>query len=120
MIAADHHLADLDKTLPRLAELLDPLCIAGLFEEAHPRLGHVEARSHYVRYKPGTNCLVAYEFLTPSGPAIGYAKTVRRDDIDKIAKMVGAGAASFGADLALTLLPNDPKVNALRRFRGDS
>lgn len=116
MTGADRLLADRDRDLPRLAEVLDPMGVADHLASAAPAVGVASAEALYVRYKPATNCLVSYRFHTTTGPVVGYVKTVRRGSEGKIEKMALLGAVVIHPDLAIALLPNDVDLPALKRF----
>jgi hypothetical protein len=113
----DADLARRDPDIPGLATVLDPeAMLAFLRPEV---LDLVSLVPTYVRYKPGTNCLVAYRLTTMTGDEIRYAKAFRRSDVGKLQKlaegnlqlgrqMVGvATAASDGEVKAMSLLADD-------------
>jgi hypothetical protein len=63
----DRALAARDPALPGLALLLDDAAVATALRERLPEARVRAARSTYIRYKPGTNCLVAFELDTAEG-----------------------------------------------------
>ena len=70
----DASLARRDTSLPGLARLLDPDAFLAALRTHLPGVDLRGARSTYVRYKPGTNCLSAYQ-LDVSGEMVDvYAK----------------------------------------------
>jgi aminoglycoside phosphotransferase (APT) family kinase protein len=60
----DADLVARDPALPGLATLLDSTALAELLRRARPEFDQAELQPIYVRYKPGTRCLVAYHFDT--------------------------------------------------------
>lgn len=83
---ADAELARRDPAIPGMALVLDPEALAGRLRAARPRGGVVSARATYVRYKPGTSCLVGYLLEGPWGSEAALAKAYRRGDGAKLAK----------------------------------
>lgn len=107
---ADAALAHRDRALPGLAVVLDPEAVldrSGLAERG-PRA--VDAEATYVRYKPGTSCVVGYRLVTDAGPVLAYAKAYHPGDTAKLGKArqkevpdpaVGWGVVTDHADTVL-------------------
>ncbi|HET9493642.1 MAG TPA: phosphotransferase [Chloroflexia bacterium] len=126
----DADLARRDPTLPGLATLLDPDAFAGALRAALPDAGVLSAAPTYVRYKPGTNCLVAYTANLAGGTVDLYAVAYRRDDPDRLAKPVerpSAPALQGGGALpgqlvlrdeatVVSFFPNDGGLRTLSRL----
>src|SRR4051794_3279027 len=83
---ADTDLVRRDSALPGLATLLDPDAFAAALCRAVPGLGVEGGRITYVRYKPGTSCLVGYRLATAGKVVIVAAAAFRSDAADKLAK----------------------------------
>src|SRR5919197_2793009 len=66
---ADAELVERDAALPGLAMLLYADVFLELLKTAAPRVPLSAARPVYVRYKPGTSCLVSYE-VTAAGAQV--------------------------------------------------
>src|SRR5688500_15720912 len=60
---ADAQLAPRDRDLPQLATLLDADALRSAIQSCLPQVRLRSATPTYVRYKPGTNCLVAFELI---------------------------------------------------------
>ena len=75
----DRVLVERDAALPGLATVLDPEALVIAVQRAFPQIQIDAAYSTYVRYKPGTNCLVAYE-LTIAGRRLGAYATAHGTD----------------------------------------
>jgi aminoglycoside phosphotransferase (APT) family kinase protein len=120
---ADGDLVARDPGLPGLATLLDPDAFLEAVRQAAPGARLERARPRYVRYKRGTNCLVAYRLEGQGAPIDVYAKAHGRDapvKLDKAAERRGAvgalGCSRFAiADrgLVVSVFPNDSKLAAL-------
>jgi len=126
MRAEDRALAAADPALPGLPLVLDDDALAGALREAVPDAGIRAARGTYVRYKPGTNCLVGLELETASGTHRGYARCEPPEDRPKLEKVVRTakvpGSAGFAGVLlapwsvAVLAFPNDRRLPALRKL----
>lgn len=122
---ADAALAARDEALPGLAILLDPDAFLEVLRKALPE-GRIErATPTYIRYKPGTNCLVAYRIDGDDGTEL-YAKVHGRDSDAKLRKATettavegGLGPGRFAieeAGIVVSVFPNDAKLRAIRRL----
>lgn len=83
---ADAAVARRDTAIPGLALVLDPEAIADRLRVARPATGPTSARVRYVRYKPGTSCLVGLELEVAGRWTPAFAKAYRCDDRTKLAK----------------------------------
>ncbi|WP_035985007.1 phosphotransferase [Leptolyngbya sp. KIOST-1] len=86
LCAADLALVERDRQLPGLATLLDDDAMLARLRSA----GYAAAAiaSTYLRYKPHTNCLVAYTVTSPGQhqPCCLYGKAYPLDRVEKLAK----------------------------------
>src|SRR5262245_9608618 len=83
---ADAELVARDRGLPGLATLLDPDAFLEAVRKAAPGTCLESARLRYVRYKHGTNCLVAYRLDGGGAPIDVYAKAHGLDAPEKLDK----------------------------------
>ena len=81
---ADADLVRRDSALPGLATLLDPEAFLATLRQAMPAVGGVAASITYVRYKPGTSCLVGYR-IQGDAPCDVAGAVVRTSARDKLA-----------------------------------
>lgn len=84
---ADREMAARDKALPQLAGLLDPQALPDRIRVCAPHLdvpSDIELRANYVRYKPGTNCLVGY--VDSRGNPWGHVVAYGHDTVAKLSK----------------------------------
>lgn len=126
---ADERLAARDRALGRgLRLLLDGEAFADALRRRLPDAGVDGAHATYVRYKPGTNCLVAYRIKVAGAEHDVYAKALNPGDR---AKLEGAvrGADVSGPlgpgrlvledeSVAVHFFPDDVKLKGLARFIG--
>jgi Ser/Thr protein kinase RdoA (MazF antagonist) len=124
---ADQDLAQRDQVVPGLSMVLDPEAFLVRARAIMPELAIESVRPTYVRYKPKTSCLVAYQSETADGPLDVWAKAlprdrfrrtsaknqsrVRRKALDDVATMLGV----FPDDLKLDSLPSLQHDGADRR-----
>jgi aminoglycoside phosphotransferase (APT) family kinase protein len=121
---ADADLARRDPTLPSLAVLLDPDAFAALLSSSIPSLAPMSVRPLYVRYKPGTRCLVAYEVCTPGGTVPVHANTyTAHRALDETAaagrgaRRGGTCAATIAAGgIVISVFPHDEALRSLARI----
>lgn len=119
-------LARRDGRLPGLEALLVGDRFAGLLRARLPELGVTRAERLYLRYKPRTNCLVAYRLATASGPLLVHGKAHRADGVEKFGKArqrqavegpQGPGIVVWeDLGMVLSFFPNDAKLRSLRRL----
>ena len=119
----DADLARRDSDIPGLGLLLDPTAFAEALRAALPDAGVGAAKARYVRYKPGTNCLVAYRIGFAGVETDVYAKAFRAGTRGKLRKArerlkphgsLGPGGTVLGdAVTAVFAFPNDYKLDTL-------
>src|SRR5439155_11413933 len=125
---ADSQLVQRDPAVPGLARLLDPDALRQTVQNLSPALDI--ANLNYVRYKPGTSCLVGFD-LTSDGqriPAWGLALNI--DDAEKfskaavskpIATALGDRPIACHDDRVLVgCFPLDPDLDQLPRLTDDA
>lgn len=123
---ADADLVARDAAVPGLATLLDPDAFLEAIAAASGRAPFERAVPRYLRYKAGTNCLVAYRLLGPGGEAEVHAKAHGRDapeKVDKSGERSGVPGPLGWSRLALpergivvAAFPNDDKLPVLERL----
>ena len=126
LAASDRSVVERDRALPGLRTLLDPDEFLAALRPYFPVLELRSARRTYLRYKPGVNCLAAYdleaagETLTVYGKAHGSDAAVKlaKDQIRKqIPSRFGPGHIVLeGQATTVRVFPNDSKLNALSRL----
>jgi hypothetical protein len=95
MTGADRALVAREPRLPGLAVLLDDDAFAELLATRLPHAGIRSAHATYVRYKPGTSCLVSYRVRTGAGERIVHARAERDDAAGRLRQLATlAGAPS--------------------------
>lgn len=124
--AADAALVRRDPALPGLATVLDPEALCARLRAALPDSEIEDVRATYVRYKPGTSCVVACRVRAGGTVATGYAKALAYGDQRKLAKAgrkaradgpEGPGAITLpDALVGFTFYPNDPDLPGLARM----
>lgn len=83
---ADAGLAERDPRLPGLAVVLDHEAVLERLAQVASGPPVVAAVATYVRYKPGTSCVVGYRLRTEVGEVLAYAKAFRPGDRAKLEK----------------------------------
>jgi aminoglycoside phosphotransferase (APT) family kinase protein len=114
---ADADLVAREPSLPGLATLLDADAFAELLRGLSPAFARAAIQATYVRYKPGTRCLVAFEVRGPGAPLGVYATAyepgrwaARRAD----ARGVLPGTVAIDARaIRITVFPADARLRAL-------
>jgi tRNA A-37 threonylcarbamoyl transferase component Bud32 len=112
-----------DSGLPGLAIVLDPEAFVGALQRSLPTADLGPARITYVKYKPGTNCLVGYR-LTVAGTVVDvHAKAYGANAAKKLQKAheqsgqpgaLGRGRIPLDdCQVVVSVFPNDAKVKAL-------
>lgn len=91
---ADAEIVHRDQAVPGLALVLDDDALTSCLRTARPELGLVTARATYVRYKPGTSCVVAYRFHMGGQEVLAFAKAYRQGEHAKVAKAQGKGGTA--------------------------
>ncbi|RKT46151.1 aminoglycoside phosphotransferase family protein [Thiocapsa rosea] len=107
----DRALAARDTALPGLGLVLDREAILDAVCMAWPDDGITSLETSYLRYKPGTNCLVGYRARTPRGPLRFHAKAFA-DARDAVRQAGKAAKAGTGAGICLI----EERRSLLRRF----
>ena len=69
----DAWLVEQDVNLPGLELLLDTSRFVQRIALCQPQQSITHGRAYYVRYKPGTSCLVAYQLVADGEPLWVYA-----------------------------------------------
>lgn len=115
----DAEVARRDRALPGLGVLLDPDAFAGALAQALPAIAILGARAVYVRYKPGTNCLVAYRVAVAGAEIDAYAKLHPVDALEKHDKMRQRGIVLAQPGATAFLFPGDGRLRVLRRLADD-
>jgi Ser/Thr protein kinase RdoA (MazF antagonist) len=120
---ADAAVAARDPTLPGLPLLLNPEAVADLLRQSVLSFGVLSVRPLYVRYKPGTRCLVAYEVRTPNGTLPVHANaysTLRAMDaaaasIHRAQDVVTPGRIVAAPGIVISVFPHDDTLPSLAR-----
>ena len=120
----DRDLVRRDAALPGLATVLDSTAMIDVLRRMRPDLGLGGSEITYVRYKPGTSCLVGYRVRLDGKDVLFGVQARRADREDKLGKAyakTGApgplGAGRFVIpDLALVIsvFPNDRRLPRLK------
>lgn len=123
---SDADIARRSPSLPGVAVLLDDEAFRERLQASLPGSALQRTTRRYVRLKPGTNLLVAYDGSSSAGPVALHAKAHRADAPEKMEKAgerrgaagrLGAGRLVW-PDLAVEvcLFPNDNKLRVLGRL----
>ncbi|MHC4415976.1 MAG: aminoglycoside phosphotransferase family protein [Planctomycetota bacterium] len=123
---ADASLVRRDPLIPGLGTLLDPEAFAESLRRAYPGAGVTTAEPRYVRYKPGTSCLVGYWVAGRAGSMDVYARAHSTNVSQKMEKAaqresvpspLGDGIKVL-ADNAVVIYPypNDHELPALQHL----
>lgn len=120
---ADAALAERDPAVPGLRVVLDEDALCERARRSLPGVELTGGEATYVRYKPGTSCLVAYRLRRASGEIVLATATAYRPGDGKLAKIqrramacgvLGRSVAVLADDwVAVQLFPYDPKLRAL-------
>lgn len=125
--AGDLALAARDPGLPDLATVLDAEALTALVAATCAPAEVVGVRPVYVRYKPGTSCIVGCRIDGPAGAIDGYVQIARDPaKLEKsLARVAVAGdlgpgiAAIGGVGGVLHVYPNDAALPVLQRLGDD-
>lgn len=122
----DEELVNRDRSIPGLRTLLDPEALAEALKQALPGIEIGAVRPAYVRYKPGMNCLVAYNIEVNGTEIAAYAKAHRPDANGPLQKAsaqpgvagpLGPGRLVLEGDaIVISVFPNDGEIKALSRL----
>ncbi|MDQ3458808.1 MAG: hypothetical protein M3498_05860, partial [Deinococcota bacterium] len=122
LLVQDQDIIRRDRQLPGLGRLLDPQAFAEALRVALPGRRVGEARVRYLRYKPGTNCLVAYQLELDGHVTDAYAKAYRLDAADKLRSAIEKGRGHgrlrpqvLDPMIAVYAFPADRKLAALNK-----
>ncbi|PDV97324.1 aminoglycoside phosphotransferase family protein [Candidatus Chloroploca asiatica] len=128
--SVDAALARRDPALPGLVHLLDPEAFGALLRGALPTLAIGAIEPRYIRYKPGTNCLVGYRIGLREGPTMVYActyapsgraKLARASQLAAQAGALGVGGLVFDEEqIALYSWPHDQALPFLAHLTNPS
>jgi len=75
-----------DAALPGLATVLEPAAMVAALRRHRPGRRYCDAEITYVRYKPGTSCLVGYRVKVDGEEMLFGAQARRPDTRDKLVK----------------------------------
>jgi len=123
---AEQRLIKADPGIPGLRCLMDPEEFSRALREVAPELPVDSARIRYLRYKPGMNCLAAYELTMSGERVVCHAKAYRGGDsskLDKARQRVEAMSLDGGGrwvlperGVEICVFPNDNKISSLGRI----
>lgn len=123
---SDTDLVQRDTAIPGLALVLDPDALAEALRVTLPQANVRRAWPTYVRYKPATSCLVAYQLQTANGGVNVYAKAYRANARGKLLKArhrvsvpgpLGPGRIILEhAAVVAHVFPNDRRLPVLARL----
>ena len=118
---SEANVVERERGLKGFRTLLDPDEFLAALRPYLPERELRSARRTYLRYKPGVNCLVAYELETRDDPMIVYGKTYGSDAPVKLAKnrSRAGDAAHLVIDheaMSVSMFPHDGKLGALARL----
>jgi hypothetical protein len=127
---ADAVVAARDTGLPGLRTLLDPGAFCAVLQRLCPDREIRSVSARYVRYKPHTSCLVAFDVAVGDASVGVYARCHAEDQVVKIANArlrmevrggLGAGLLADPEEgIAVFAYPNDYEVKSLRKlFEGE-
>ena len=124
----DSDLIRRDPAIPGLGTLLDSEAFLKALRAALPQAEVSAARPTYARYKPGMNCLVAYDLEAGGETVSVYAKGHRRDATEQFRKALDKPAVSgplgpgrivlHDRAIVLSVFPNDSEMKTLPRLAG--
>lgn len=124
--SSENSLIARDTALPGLGFALDTGRVFEYIAAACPeaRLTGIERR--YIRYKPSTNCLVAFRAFRDDQVYDFYVKTFAQHSLASVKKLQRRAAKSSGIGFGrlfdrslnghISAFPNDSRLRALRRF----
>lgn len=122
----DLDLARRDQALPGLATVLDPTAMVAALRHLRPDLELNSPTITYVRYKPGTSCLVGYRMRLGETDILLSAQARHPGSSDKLAKiwgkpgvpgLLGPGRLVIpGIAVAVSVFPNDRRLPQLKRL----
>jgi ATP-binding cassette subfamily B protein len=114
-----------DSSLPELSILMNPVELSKLVSKYYPAKEFKSGKISYIRYKPGTSCLIAYSLEDRPVPDF-YAKVYQSDASGKLGKAEiylsespkknPRGVVCDTRNIALYFFPNDPKLKSLPKI----
>jgi streptomycin 6-kinase len=116
---ADAEFASRESAIPGLALILDTESVADALRANLPEADALHMRQVYTRYRPPTDCLVAYELQLGDTPARIYAKAYCAQAYDKLRRvremmrsdLVGSGGLVLDdAMVLMRVFPDDEKI----------
>jgi aminoglycoside phosphotransferase (APT) family kinase protein len=123
LLPADAELARREAAIPGLPLLLDPEAFVAALRTSLPGADVQTAQVTYVRYKPGTSCLVAYRLQVAGAETDVYARAYRAGNRGKFEKarpwfktsgLLGPGGVILDdAVIAVFAFPNDRGLDML-------
>lgn len=123
LLPFDADLVRRDPAIPGLATILDADAFVFALRSSLPALDLGSARSTYVRYKPGTNCLIAYQLEVAGVVEPVYAKAFAPGAAGKLrkAREQPGAAGTLGSGrivledcaVLVSTFPNDGKIRSL-------
>lgn len=126
LLPADAALVERDPTVGGLATLLDVGAFTLLLQARLPQVAIDTVTARYVRYKPATSCLVAYDLVAAGKPLMVYARAVApasRNKLDYARRLadhpgpLGPGGLVSDEDaIAVYSFPYDYALPALLRL----
>ena len=127
--APDSDLVRRDRAVPGLAVLLDTDAFLELLSEAFPAFARGAAGISYLRYKPHTSCLCAYQIVTADGTHSVYAKAFTEGRPEKLRHWSSSDRLDSGDvrrrislrwHLGISRFPDDRRLKALSRLRDEA
>ena len=122
----DAELVRRDTAIPGLATLLDAEAFAACLRQHAPQAEIQGVYPFYVRYKPGMNCLVAYNLEVDGAAVAVYAKAYRAGAQEQLRKADTPGGAEGplgegrivvpDLSVAVSVFPNDSRLKSLARL----
>lgn len=119
----EKQIAARDTALQGLAQLLDGQVVMDELNRCLPDIGARRIEKKYIRYKPGTSCLVRYELESNYGNSGIYAKVHGPKAWNKLKKAgndpIPAGPDDIGRlvvakrNMVISSFPNDDRLNEL-------
>ncbi len=106
LCATDASLVRRDPQLPGLGLLLDAAGFAETLAAAYPHAQVSDALPRYVRYKPGTSCLVGYVVHCAAGPVEIYARAHSLQADQKLEKAAQRESVPSALGDGIRMLPD--------------
>ena len=106
-----------DRALCALPTILDPDALLKQLADGSGAPVADKAARHYIRYKPGTNCLVAYSLESEGHATSMYAKAFSSDFDEKRSKAIRGESTCVNGTKQLWVFPNQRLL--VRRFQSD-